>query len=331
MRAASLTAIKGGISRLRLKGGAGADTLYDLVNARVASDGGVGPRPGNTRFATLPATTHGLTAFNGKIYVFSITVQTLTLPFVNLVVAHPTDSTQDIKKIHFAQPFLGFIYVVIEWNDGSIFHYWLRSGGVWTANTIYKIGDIVEPTVANGLAYQAVRLTSANGPWTPNTPESTNTQNVTATNASPCVFTAATTALPDRTLVFLGGTAVPTGFTAGTFYYVVNSSALTFQLSLTPGGAAINSTSTGTAVKVSAPDIIEPTTYNGFEYVLTSTSGANPHTGTTEPVWPIASGAVTNEDADAALSGSPTVTPNPENTVPSGVTDRYGSGVAASP
>jgi hypothetical protein len=331
MRAAPLTAVNAGISRLRLKGGARADSLYDFTNGYVTEDGSIAPRPGTSRKATLPSTTFGLCAFNGNIYVFSKVVQTLSAPFVNLVVAHPTDNTQTITKVHFAQPFLGFIYAVIEWSDGNIYHYWMRSSGTWAASTVYKVGDVIEPTTPNGLAYQASRIGSANPPWTPSTPHNTNTQNATATSASPCVFTAATTALTNGTLVFLGGTAVPTGFTAGTLYYVVGASGFTFKLATTLNGTAINSSSTGTAVTVSAPDIVEPTTYNGFEYVATFTAGAQPHSGTTEPSWPITTGATINEDADATLTGAPTITPNPTNVVPTSVSTRYGSGIGATP
>jgi hypothetical protein len=77
-----------------------------------------------------------------------------------------------------------------------------------------------------------------------------NAQAVTATNASPCVVTLNAHTLVNGNRVKLGGTAVPTGFTAGTSYYVVNAAANTFQLSATPGGTAINSTSTGTSVTV---------------------------------------------------------------------------------
>jgi len=73
---------------------------------------------------------------------------------------------------------------------------------------------------------------------------------VTATSASPAVFTAAADYSPtlgDR--VKLGGVAVPTGFTAGTQYYVVSPSGKTFELSATSGGSAINSSSTGTSVE----------------------------------------------------------------------------------
>jgi hypothetical protein len=67
----------------------------------------------------------------------------------------------------------------------------------------------------------------------------------TATNASPCVFTVPGSALANGTPVALSGASLPTGFTAGTVYYVVASSGSTFELSATSGGSAINSTSTG--------------------------------------------------------------------------------------
>ena len=69
----------------------------------------------------------------------------------------------------------------------------------------------------------------------------------TATSASPCVFTASGHYYGNGTNVFLTGGTAPTGFTNGQAYFVVNTNigAGTFQLSLTSGGAAINSTSTG--------------------------------------------------------------------------------------
>jgi hypothetical protein len=44
MRDIPLTAIKGGINRTRTKGGARADTLYDLLNVYVTEDGTVQAR-----------------------------------------------------------------------------------------------------------------------------------------------------------------------------------------------------------------------------------------------------------------------------------------------
>jgi len=73
--------------------------------------------------------------------------------------------------------------------------------------------------------------------------------NFTATNASPCVFTwtptTTLTTLPAGTGIKLSGGSVPAGFTAGTTYYVINSSGSTFNLAATVGGSAINSTGSG--------------------------------------------------------------------------------------
>jgi hypothetical protein len=76
----------------------------------------------------------------------------------------------------------------------------------------------------------------------------------TATNASPCVFTASGWYLGNGTPVILAGGSLPTGFTAGATYFIVNVNvgAGTFQLAATSGGAAINSTSTGSGTVKSA-------------------------------------------------------------------------------
>jgi hypothetical protein len=80
----------------------------------------------------------------------------------------------------------------------------------------------------------------------------------TATHASPCVFTAATTAYTAGMIVILSGTSLPAGFTAGTQYYVVSPSTDTFELSATSGGTGIASTSTGSG-NVSAYYLISST------------------------------------------------------------------------
>jgi len=71
---------------------------------------------------------------------------------------------------------------------------------------------------------------------------------VTMTIASPCVLTS-TVALPNGTAIILQTTgALPTGLFVGTIYYVINSSGVSFNLSATSGGAAINTTGTQTGV-----------------------------------------------------------------------------------
>lgn len=74
-------------------------------------------------------------------------------------------------------------------------------------------------------------------------------QVVTSTLASANVWTAATTAIANGTAVTLSSTSkLPSSFSAGTTYYVVNSGvggALNFKLALVPGGTALGSTSNG--------------------------------------------------------------------------------------
>lgn len=86
---------------------------------------------------------------------------------------------------------------------------------------------------------------------------------VTCTSATPAVFTWTGHNLSVGDQIILGGTAVPTGFTAGTTYYVsvtnlVNGS--TFSLSTSAANAAagtnVTSSSTGTAVTAMAIKVV---------------------------------------------------------------------------
>lgn len=173
MRQISLTTVKGGINRLRTKGAARADSLYDLVNGYVTAARTIKVRPGTIREATVDSDTKGLCAFEDELHTFSSSaVADGDIPdgFVNHVLFHPTDDTASLSEIHFAEPFMGFLYVVAEFDDGNIYHYWLQSGGEWQAETVYKHGDIVEPTTPNGLAYRATRFGPAYPSWAPNVP-----------------------------------------------------------------------------------------------------------------------------------------------------------------
>lgn len=76
--------------------------------------------------------------------------------------------------------------------------------------------------------------------------------------ASPGVWTGLQ--LPNGQQVVLGGTSVPTGFTLGNTYFVVNTNlpVYTFQLSATSGGGAINATGAA-AVGATAKALQPPT------------------------------------------------------------------------
>lgn len=168
MRPVPLTTIKGAINRLRTRSGARADTLYDLLNGQVTDAGTVEVRPGSRRDAHVNAETKGICSFGSTLHTFCHEVVDVPTGITLHVLPHPTDSSLAITQIHFSEPFLGFLYVVAEFTNGDIFHYWLRSSGTWAANTIYFNGDLVEPTDPNGLAYAATRLGSPFPSWVPN-------------------------------------------------------------------------------------------------------------------------------------------------------------------
>jgi hypothetical protein len=182
MRSAPLTTIKGGINRLRTKGGARADTLYDLLNGYVTESGTVKARPGTARVAELDSRTRGLCAFGGELHVFCHTQVEIPEGYVLNILTHPdppidiyaytqdynvTDTGVELKTIHFAEPFMGGLYVVAEFQDDSVFHYWLQPGTEWEASTVYAAGDLIQPTTPNGLLYRATRLGDPNQPWQP--------------------------------------------------------------------------------------------------------------------------------------------------------------------
>lgn len=76
------------------------------------------------------------------------------------------------------------------------------------------------------------------------------TASITATSASPCVFTWTSNTLANGDIVQLTGTA-PTGFVINTPYFVVNNAtdgAGKFRLAATLGGADMNSSSTGSSL-----------------------------------------------------------------------------------
>jgi len=169
MRPIELHNLKQGINRLRVKGGASPSSLYDLQNAYITQEGTIVPREGTIRTATLTSSTVGLIAINGIFNVFATSVQSVPAGFLCNVLVNPVNPAVGLKKIWYAQPLMQFPYVVAEFNDNSVYHYWLQSNGTWKANTVYKTGNIVTPLASpNGLAYQAVRAMPPNFLAAPN-------------------------------------------------------------------------------------------------------------------------------------------------------------------
>jgi hypothetical protein len=182
-RSVALTTVQGGINRQRTKGGALQNQLYDLVNGYISKSKTIVVRPGTVRVYELPlntageGTTKGLMSFDGALHVFADEDVTVPAGIVLHIITHPDASDTNpirLSAINFAAPFMGFPYVSATFDNGDTFNFWLQSGDVWTADTTYKLGDIVAPSVANGLAFQAQRLTAPNIAWAPNVQRALN-------------------------------------------------------------------------------------------------------------------------------------------------------------
>ena len=169
MRAQALTAVKAGITRLRDKGGASADSLYDLLNGYVTAARTIRCRPGTRIDVELPSGNKGLAWFRGRFVAFSHRVTDSLDPRSDIeVVRHPSDVDIAVKEVHFALPFLGYLYVVVEFEDGLVRHYWLEKGEPWVAGKVYLPGTLVRPTTDNGVAYRVESDRAGYTPWAPN-------------------------------------------------------------------------------------------------------------------------------------------------------------------
>jgi hypothetical protein len=159
-----LSQLTSGITRLRDKGGASPNSLFDLLNGYLDASNTPTSRDGTSVDAKLPAGTKGLCTFQGKKHVFALAaVNPGRSDYVVDILIHPDPAfAGTLKAVHFAKPFLGYLYVAAEFSDGQVFHYWLQAKAVWQAGTFYKNGDAVRPTTANGFIYTP--STKANPP-----------------------------------------------------------------------------------------------------------------------------------------------------------------------
>jgi len=248
MRTETLTAIKGGLNRLRTKGAALNDSLYDLLNGFVTTEKTVKVRPGTLLSHTIQAGTIGLVGWGGKFHVFaSSDVAGLDTTNFELHVLRAPDGSA-LAKIHFAEPFLGALYVAAEFADGDTYHFWLQAAADWAANTYHDLHDLVQPTSNSTYVFRATRLGAPYPAWTPSTPRAVG-------------------------------------------------------------------------------DKVEPTTYNGLYFEVTSVVGTNPRSGTTEPNFNVEVGATVVESVDGTLATpDPTPiepTPPPTSGGGGGSSDRY--------
>lgn len=175
MRSQDLTFLRSGITRLRGKGGARADTLWDLLNGYVNKAGMAQIRPGTVVDTALPAGTVGLVAHQDKQHVFAAEPVTMTDPdYVCDILRHPTDPTVTLVSVPFAQSFMQVLYVIGVFSDGSVYHYWLREFDAWVAEEAYDANELVQPSTPNGYLYRAERISAPGTVWAPNVARAVN-------------------------------------------------------------------------------------------------------------------------------------------------------------
>lgn len=165
------TSIKAGMTRLRTKGGASPEALFDLKDGYIDASRAMSNRPGTTHITDTLTGTKGFMPHQGKLWVFSHepTVMANAL-FHCATLRHPTNDALTIAKIHFSAPYMNSPYVVAEYSNGDVYHFWLENLPEWEASTGYDIGNRVLPTVENGFHYEAGRLNAASPQWAPSVP-----------------------------------------------------------------------------------------------------------------------------------------------------------------
>lgn len=169
MRAIPLADQSEGINLLRSKGGASPQGLFDLVNGWVTPKRTINARPGTVAAASFPSGTKGVVGFENKFHTFASNPATVSDdPNVVVHILRRSDgSASALTKVHRAFPFLGRLYVVAEYADGAVRHFWLELPVTWSANKVYAFGQKVLPTTNAGF-YYAIEGVSAVAAWQEN-------------------------------------------------------------------------------------------------------------------------------------------------------------------
>lgn len=114
---------RAGLDTRRLYETSPAGTLIELTNAHISQGGEIEQRKAFVLDATLPANCYGLYGFRGEILVFG-SDEAVAVPagyrYIQLTV--PGDTP--MVAVRNANAFAGKVYVIAEFNDGSIHHFY---------------------------------------------------------------------------------------------------------------------------------------------------------------------------------------------------------------
>ena len=170
MAAIVLGNLRTGIDRTRRFALTEVDRLWRLTNAYVNDAGRVVGRPGFSGQASGGTGCRGLYGFRGRLHRFSAVPVTNPNPalFTIHVLRHPTNGAAALHRIHYVGMILGSIYVVAEFADGVVKHYWLQPFTTWSSLLKVELRQFIEPTAAVGYVYEVTSGPAINS-WQGNT------------------------------------------------------------------------------------------------------------------------------------------------------------------
>ncbi len=104
-----------------------ANRLRGLDNCYVTTGRTIRKRPGLTRVVNFEPGTKGLRAASGKLNTFyaSGSITHADTRFLANKIAHPSLSSMEVDKIHYADSFNGYLYVSAQYLNGDIRHHYL--------------------------------------------------------------------------------------------------------------------------------------------------------------------------------------------------------------
>ena len=118
----------GGLDVRRGSSVSDSDKLRIATNVYITTGKTIQKRPCLRKVATLETGTVGLRAGNGVLNTFygdaSVSITHANTLFKANFVLHNLTTPQP-TKVHFSEVFNGFLYVAVEYNDGSILHHYL--------------------------------------------------------------------------------------------------------------------------------------------------------------------------------------------------------------
>jgi hypothetical protein len=102
-----------------------AGTLQKCNNAHITRGGEIEKRLAFAPYATLPTGTFGLQAASGSLYTFGSATKPSNFPAnLNYLRLQHTDGTTAMTDILYSETFNGQIYVIAQYADGAIFHFY---------------------------------------------------------------------------------------------------------------------------------------------------------------------------------------------------------------